>query len=287
MPNLYTVVARKGLTEPTLSEAEKLGVVYHDIFDYPLSFPELIKWTAGESFPGTSTDPQIAQKNGYFFIEGKVGIVYKRLLKRRISTKKLEIAKKAAEVLRLIPSVKMVAVTGSLAMENAGEESDIDLMIITKKGTLWTTRALTYLLISLSGLRFRRAGTRDEKDKLCLNIWFDESSLSWSNKDRNVYTAHEIGQIRPLVNKDKTYENFLRKNKWILRYWPNAVHIGGLGGKEKSKSGSLLSSFFEKIAFRIQYFYMKKKITREVVTPTRAIFHPHDWAKVVLSRLAP
>ena len=64
MPNLYTVVARKGLTEPTLSEAEKLGVVYHDIFDYPLSFPELIKWTAGESFPGTSTDPQIAQKNG-------------------------------------------------------------------------------------------------------------------------------------------------------------------------------------------------------------------------------
>ena len=31
---------------------------------------------------------------------------------------------------------------------------------------------------------------------------------------------------------------------------------------------------------------MKPKITREVVTPTRAIFHPNDWGKKVLTILS-
>ena len=49
---------------------------------------------------------------------------------------------------------------------------------------------------------------------------------------------------------------------------------------------NLLTSTVEKMAFRIQYTYMQKKITREVVTPTRALFHPQDWGKVVFGRLS-
>jgi hypothetical protein len=37
------------------------------------------------------------------------------------------------------------------------------------------------------------------------------------------------------------------------------------------------------IAFEIQYQHMKSKMTRETVTRTRALFHPHDWGKVVLN----
>lgn len=40
-------------------------------------------------------------------------------------------------------------------MGEAGENSDIDLFIIAKKGNLWTARFLTTLLTSMLGLRRR------------------------------------------------------------------------------------------------------------------------------------
>lgn len=280
MTNLYTIVAKNQSTALELSDGEKASVLYHDIFDYPLSFSELIRWKVGEGLESYAL-PTISDKNGYFFIDGKGGLVYKRLLKERISAKKNEIAKKAAKMLSLLPSVKFIGVTGSLAMNNSNEEGDIDLLLITKKGMLWTTRVLAYLVVTLFGIPFRRAGGREEKNKLCLNMWLDEVDLVWPKKDRNIYTAHEIAQIKPLINKNKSYEKFLSKNKWILKYWPSAVKIRS--SKFEEPRGSL--SIIERLAYKIQLSYMKPKITREVVAPTRAIFHPQDWGKVVLDRI--
>ena len=177
-------------------------------------------------------------------------------------------------------------------MENSNEESDIDLMIITKKNLLWTTRAFVYLLIGLLGIKKRRPFDSNQKDKLCLNIWMDESDLSWTKKQRNIYTAHEIAQILPLVNKDNTYEKLLNINRWVLKYWPNSVKIERIENSVKSRVKeqnviryTLFTDFLEKLFFKLQYQYMKTKMTREVATATRALFHPQDWGKVVLGRL--
>jgi hypothetical protein len=114
----------------------------------------------------------------------------------------------------------------------------------------------------------------------------DESDLVI--KKRNFFTAHEIAQIVPLVNKNKSYESFLYKNKWILEYWPGAVGIMGkeLRIKEKKIGKPFIhnSLFFilrltEAFAYKLQYLYMRSKMTRETVTPTRAFFHPFDWSK--------
>ena len=115
-----------------------------------------------------------------------------------------------------------------------------------------------------------------------MNMWLDESDLVWPKKDRNIYTAHEIAQASPLVNKDKTCEAFIYKNSWILDFWPNSVKKERPSVKNTKFSRGLV----EKICYAIQYQYMKPKITREIVTPTRGIFHPNDWSEVVLSRLS-
>ena len=114
-------------------------------------------------------------------------------------------------------------------------------------------------------------------------MWMDESDLVWKKQDRNVYSAHEIGQILPLINRDKTYEKFLQKNAWILKFWPNSVKIGV--SKSHTSERKVKFNFFEKIAFLLQRQYMNSKMTREVVTPTRALFHPQDWGRVILDRL--
>ena len=220
MPNLYTIGIKSRLTRESLANTEVFSIVYHDIFDYPLSFPDLIKWRAGETETNDSK-LQVLYKNGYYFLEGKEGLIYKRILRERISKKKLGIARKASRILSFIPTIKMIAVTGSLAMYNSTDESDIDLLVVTQKGRLWITRIISYSLLKIFGQNVRSAGDKNQKDKLCLNMWMDESDLVWKKRDRNVYSAHEIGQILPLINRDKTYEKFLQKNAWILKFWPN------------------------------------------------------------------
>jgi predicted nucleotidyltransferase len=281
MLNFYADISKGKNLPQTLGDTEKFSIYYHNIFDYPLNFADLIKWNAGKGFWLTHGETVIYQ-NGFFTLRGKEGLIYKRSLRERISAHKLEIAKKASKILSFIPGIKMVAVTGSLAMANSSEESDIDLLIITRRGGLWTTRALAYSALWLFGIQMRRPFEKDQKDKLCLNMWMDESDLIWKNP-RNVYTAHEIGQILPLVNKNQTYEKFLWKNKWILAYWPNAIKIGNWKLQIGNSRGRM--SPIEWIAYKIQLIYMRGKVTRETITPTRAIFHPNDWGKVVLSRL--
>ncbi len=278
----------------TLEKSEKLSIYYHDLFDYPLTFSDLIKWNVSKTFISENDELSISYQNNFYFLKGREGLIYKRVLRERISVKKMEIAKRASRALSIIPTILMVGVTGSLAMNNAVDGSDIDLMIITKKGTLWTTRLLSYFLLCTLRYALRRPFDKVQKGKLCLNMWMDETDIVWKNRDRNIYTAHEIAQVLPLVNKNKSYEKFISKNKWIQNFWPNSVRISSknqVAGSRQTKkvmirdTFHLLRSLVEKIAYKFQYLYMKNKISREVVTPTRAIFHPKDLSKIVVSHL--
>ncbi len=280
MSHLRDFVYKKDLFCKDLSPNETFSVFYHNIFDYPLNFPELIKWTPHNP-PTVKVD--VDCKNGFYFVRNRSGLVYKHLVRERISQKKIKIASNASKIIALVPTVKMVGITGSLAMKNASKGSDIDLIIITKEGKLWLTRIMTYMVLKLMNFKVRKPGKK-ERGELCLNIWLDQSNLKWGSKERNFFTAHEILQIIPLVDKDHIYEHFLSENKWALDFWPNAIEI-----KPKTNSLKYTKQFkfnvLETLAFKFQALYMKGKITRETVGPTRAIFHPNDLSKKILNKL--
>jgi len=144
------------------------------------------------------------------------------------------------------------------------------------------------LVLRMMNYAVRKPNDKDQKDKLCLNIWLDESALSWGKKDRNIYSAHEIAQVVPIVDKENVHQRFLQKNRWILDYWPSAVRLSSMQYVVRSMQKSILHStfyvllsWFNKLAFKLQYLYMKPKITREVVTLHKAIFHPRNWGKEI------
>lgn len=291
MPFLYKEKKTRR-TKLVLSENEIISLIYHDIFDYPLTPLELIKWTVGKKVSLLNKEVGVGMKGGFLFLSGREGLVYKRLLRKRISERKMIIARKAARLLSFIPTIKMVAVTGALSMSNAQEDSDIDLLIVVEKSTLWATRLVSLLLLDLFKIPRRRYGQKDGKDKLCLNIWLDETALSWDKRKRNIFTAHEIAQVIPLVNKEGVFERFLRKNEWVRDYWPNAIKLYHVRKGSLNQRGSqpsffgFLASRFEPLARRLQYWYMRGKITRETVSSRRALFHPVDWSDLVLSKLS-
>lgn len=264
-----------------LTSEEEFSVYYHNIFDYPLSFSELIKWKAGNA---PNLKVIVDYKNGHYFLKGREGLIYKRVLRKRISQKKRTIALKASKILSVLSAVKMIGITGSLAMSNAKKDSDIDLIIITKSGRLWSTRLMAYLLFKLANISVRKPGELNQKNKLCLNIWLDESNMTWPINERNVYTAHEILQIIPILNRGKIYEKFLYKNKWALKYWPNAQIIKkSLNSYKYTKPINL--DFIDSIAYKLQYRYLKPKLTKEHVTFTKAVFHPRNLSEVTLKKI--
>jgi len=271
-----------------LSPGALFALHYHHLFHYPLKKEELKKWEAGEALWQGLAGTVVSAKDGYFFLDAKAELVVERKIKEKLSQEKRAIAEKAARLLAKIPTVQMVGITGSLAMEAAAANDDIDLIIITSPGTLWTTRALSYLFLFLGGLSIRRFGEGKVKDKLCLNIWLDSDNLVWEKAQRNVYTAHEIAQIVPLVNKTRTYERFLAANAWHKKFWPNAVKVPRFTSKAdeviqkpNKLKAQLLFRVLEPLAYGLQYFYMRKKITREEVSRHKALFHPQDWSQTV------
>ena len=252
--------------------------IYHGIFDYFLDDKEVLRWSTGSAV-GISKDAHIPH-----FIKTRL---IKQSERKRVSKTKLKKAQSAANFIARLPSILMVGVTGSLAMKNSNKGSDIDLMVVTDVNTLWITRLCTLLGLALFGWKIRRAGQQEEPDALCLNIWMDVEDLAVSEK--NIFTAHELCQIIPLVNKKETYQKLLRGNFWTKKYWPYATDKIYVPNTQSRGSDSFICKglqFLEPFARKLQWWYMKGKRTREVVRITRAFFHPVDWGDEVTKKLS-
>ena len=213
-------------------------------------------------------------------------IVRMRKLRTKYSEAKLKRAAFFAKLLRIIPTVKLVAISGALAMRNSSKGDDIDLVIITSKGFLWTTRFLANMML----LPFKRdpAGQKIS-DCACLNMFLDESDLSI--KDRNIYTAHEICQMKLLWDRNGTYRRFIRANSWIREYLPNWKQEKITSPKSQVPSHKSfqfitnnLALITERVLRSFQLSYMKSKITTERISSTQLFFHPKDTQKIVLDR---
>jgi len=107
-----------------------------------------------------------------------------------------------------------------LAMENSNENDDIDLLIITSKSRLWLTRFLTVILLELVANR-RHPADKEVKDKICLNMFLDEGHLEVPKKEQDLFSAHEVCQLKVLWDKNGIYQKFLKANLWSKKFLPN------------------------------------------------------------------
>ncbi len=259
---------------------EFLALVYADIFDYPLTQEEMRLWQVVPGFQQMKADladEKVERKGSFLFLKGRGKLVGLRKEREEISKKKLLKTLRLLEILRKVWTVKAVFVTGSVAAGNAKEESDIDLMIVTKQGSLWVTRLTVVGILKAMGKY--RGNQGNQGDKICPNIFLDEDHLGIG--ERNLYTAHEVLQARCVFDRGGIYLEWLRKNRWGKEYLPKAYKYQILNIKyqkyrlnHKNFFGVLL--LIELMAFLGQYLFMKVKITNERVGWGYAFFHPRD-----------
>lgn len=206
-------------------------LAYADVFDYPLTAPEICKFLitqqrvdpdkfSREILEMRGKKKQIGKESLFFCLPGREKIMALRKKRGQWSQKKLTIASRVARWLKLIPWIKMVAVTGNLAMENSEKDDDIDLLVVTAENRLWLTRLLTVLLVELVSHR-RRPADKEAKDKICLNMFLDETHLAVPQKERDLFAAHEVCQLKVLWQKDNLYQDFLKRNQWTKDFLAN------------------------------------------------------------------
>lgn len=277
-----------------LSEAILATLAYHDIFEYPLTLKEFHRYLIGKRAIFASVERnlfklkangQIGANQGYYFLKGRTKIVSIRKRRERYSRAKLKRAVFFASILKTIPTLKMVGISGALAMQNSHQGDDIDLVLLSSPNTLWTTRFLANTLL----WPFKR-DTQGKKiaDRACLNFFMDESSLKI--KDHNLYFAHEICQMKPLWDRDLVYEKFIKANSWAKRYLPNwqPTYAKRLttNAKRKKKSSALVfkrsALVIENFLKSFQLWYMRSKITTEKTGKGQLFFHPVDTKKWIM-----
>ena len=280
-----------------LEQAIMATLVYFDIFDYPLTIDEIARWlplsidfTRSRLLGLTKELAKkgfLAQKEGFYFLSGQGKIVLKRKENKEASGLKLKIARKIARILIKVPGVLLVGLTGNLAMMDAQESDDIDLLIITRRDKIWTARFLTVLLLEILGQR-RRPKSKRIKDKICLNLFLDEAHLQFEKNRQDLYIAHEILQMRPLAEKENIYQRFLETNVWVKDFLPNAfrekmgMHRQDLEVFLKKRRSKGI--FIENVLASLQLWYMRRRQTTEQVKKGQLFFHPQDKRKVVLEK---
>jgi hypothetical protein len=290
----------------SLSQAILRTLTYADIFDYPLTADEICWFLISEKkqneirrASNTQDDikKELAKKShflspisyhdGFYFLKGRKKTIDLRKKREQWSQKKLQIALRVARWLRLIPWIKMVAVTGALAMKNADQKDDIDLLVVTNKNRLWLSRLLVVFLVELIAQR-RHPGDKDVRNKICLNMFLDEAHLKIPKKEQDLFTAHEVVQLNPLWDKDEVYQKFLRVNQWVEKYLPNffkwRMTNGYVSPKELIHYPLSIINFSERFARQTQLWYMSSRRTTEVVEPGRVRFHPQDCREWILEK---
>jgi hypothetical protein len=166
-------------------------LIYFDLFDYPLTLLEIHQYLYTGGMEGSSytlleiedclnnsenLKKIIGNKNGFYFIQSREKIIEMRQKRYVLAEYKFKLARRAIQIFKYLPFIKLVAVCNNLAYLNAKKDSDIDLFVIIAKNRLWLSRFFLIIIITLLGLRPPK---EKAKDKICLSFYVTEDNIHY------------------------------------------------------------------------------------------------------------
>lgn len=275
-------------------------LLYSDIFDFPLTHDELWRFLISDSpiskaifdkaMKELLQENIIAKQEHLYHLPKREFIIEKRKRQRVYVEKKLMIAKRVSTYLSFIPTISFVGVSGNVAAGNAQADDDIDFFIVARKRTIWTTRFLVLVILEILRKR-RRREQENVSDTICVNMMVDENGLTFPSDRHDLFTAHEIVQLRPLFARDSKVHICLVANRWVKKFMPNSIDTKILRYKNtKTKRDKDIISqsltIFEYLAKYIQLWFIDKHRTTETISDSLIAFHPTDYRKRTLAEFS-
>lgn len=230
----------QSMSSPPLEHAIAQTLAYGDIFDYAMTAAEIHRYLTGVSAPlsavraalevASAPGGWIEREGVYHTLAGRRALAQTRLARSRAAERLWPLAQKFGRHIARLPFVRMVAVTGSLAVDNVAEHADLDYLVVTSRGRLWICRAILVLLA--------RVPASIIGSKICFNYVVALTGQSLAFEERNLYTAHEVAQMVPLAGR-KAYEQLRRQNDWVLDFLPNACGAPARAGAVRRPTSTI------------------------------------------------
>ena len=195
-------------------------LLYFDIFDHPLNSEEIYRFLPSNSTNAAAIEVAcqnlplvdlLKNEGGFFSLKtNPFSSLVIRQRKEARAKDLMRIAQLMARLIKRMPFVRAVAISGELSKGVAGDKSDIDFFIITARDRLWICRTLLIILKKVFFLNSRKF--------LCLNHFISEERLPFEEK--SVYTAIEIATLKALSN-ERLVNEYRSENSWVNEYLPN------------------------------------------------------------------
>lgn len=196
-------------------------ILYGDIFHFPMTPEEIHHFLIHDEqitlqkIQQTLVNSEYLSEilicgEGYFALSTRPEIIPIRIQREQATEKLWAQAITYGKWLACLPFVRMVALTGALAMRNAHEDDDFDYLIVTQAQRVWLTRGFAIVLVYLGKLR---------GITICPNYVLSEDALEQKRKD--LYIAHEITQMVPIYGHELYWE-MRQANPWAVDSLPNA-----------------------------------------------------------------
>jgi hypothetical protein len=202
----------------SLDEAALAAVVYADLFDFPLTAREIHRGLIGRSASDDVVQDTIhrllatgrlAIDRAFYVIPGRAGLALLREERTRRAARLWPVARRFGQFLAIMPFVRAVIVSGSLAVGNPDPAADVDFLLITAPGRLWLVRAIAILIVRFA----RLTGAQ-----ICPNYLLSTQALVLAQRD--LFTAHELLQTVPLSGHE-VYSQLRAANLWTATWLPN------------------------------------------------------------------
>ena len=276
-------------------------LIYFDIFDFPLTFSELYKFSSFSSIPEFKEclntwveSGYIIRENEYYLLDNSGSKVEQRWAgEERVSTMWAKACKRA-KLIQRFPFVRAVFISGSVSKGVVAEDGDVDFFIITEPGRLWLCRTLLAM--------YKKLIFGGSHKYFCINYFIDSEYLQIEEQNR--YTATELVTLIPMTGDKDLILDFFEANCWTEKYYPNfreqevrfpnskgghlksalEIVLNLLGGNLLNKAGRWLTTTFWKLKFRD----MSKKDFDIALKSEDHVskHHPLNFQKYVLNKMS-
>lgn len=274
-------------------------VSYFDLFDYPLTMAELWHnlWqpptdtTLALVYEAVTELPRLNYNNGLVTFIDRGQLASTRAERYLESNYKFKKRLPYITLLTYLPWVEAVLVVNSLAYSNASDQSDIDLLIITRPGKIWSTRFFTTTLTKILGIRPQPHHT---KDTLCLSFYLTTDALNLmalSNSQADRHQAYWLSQAYPVYDPKNILTQLQAANTWLQPLLP--YHLPVIPHPQRIIIHTWLHttiqtilgwSTFEQTLKKLQLLILPSRLKRLSAQPEQLVvlsntllkFHTHD-----------
>jgi hypothetical protein len=210
------------------------AVIYGDVFDCAVTLEEAHDFSRQKiDLPELETQLEkfvqhgvIGVHDGFYHLPGRVALAIDRPERIRRARKLRRRSLQVARLLRHLPFVRGLYLTGSVAVDHAERDADVDLLIVVADGRLGS------VFVELGPL-----ARMVSRQVFCPNYYMSQRHLEIERHSH--YVAREIAQAQPLISDGNP---LIAANAWVREELPN---LRAHEGVDARRSGSLLQRTLE------------------------------------------